>query len=333
MLKYEDQVGNQEDWANFITNVEMRETPFLDWLPVDKNPVRQVEYLYQAEKWRAPRVNAHTDGQPWTTFQSVGEGREKLRSLIQWFDATGSISKLSEDVSDIAGIADQLAREIPKTMKEMRQDIEAAFCDDSESQVGVTRVSPYKTRGVGKWVQATEQNHYPVPADFRPPSGSIKTDASSSLTEEMIRDILETMQGESKEQQTIAGFVGPKLKRKFSDFQLFIPSSTSTQSTGTQFTQSGTSREVLRAVDVYHSDFGRLELRLTYWLAKLTGSATVSAWRGYFLHQKMWKARWKQKPQVYKPEFKGGSYEFAMDCILMLVCLNPRAEGKYAPTS
>jgi hypothetical protein len=47
----------------------------------------------------------------------------------------------------------------------------------------------------------------------------------------------------------------------------------------------------------------------------------------------MWELRWNQKPAVYRPEFKGGSYEAAMDAIAMLVCKNPRGEGKYAPTS
>jgi hypothetical protein len=333
MLTYENLVGDQEDWANYITNVEVRETPLIEWLEVDKNPVKNVKYQYQAEKWRAPRDNAHTDGSPWTSFQSVGEGRGELQALVQWFDGTGSISKLSEDVSDIAGIADQLAREIPKVMKEMRQDMEAAFGDDTECQVGVSRVSPYKTRAMGKWIQSTAQATLPVPTDFLTPAGSIKSTSSTTVVENDFRDILQSMQQQTKQQTTIDGFVGDGTKRKFSDFQLFIPSSVSTQASGTVFDQSGTGKAVTRAVDVYNSDFGTLRLHLTYWLANLTGSATVQSFRGYFLHRNMWKARWKQKPQVYRPEFRGGSFEFAMDAILMLVCLNPKGEGKYAPTA
>jgi hypothetical protein len=43
--------------------------------------------------------------------------------------------------------------------------------------------------------------------------------------------------------------------------------------------------------------------------------------------------RWNQKPKVYRPEFKGGSYEVALDMILMLCAKNVRAEGKIAPTA
>jgi hypothetical protein len=73
---------------------------------------------------------------------------------------------------------------------------------------------------------------------------------------------------------------------------------------------------------------------LDWFLAALTGSsATVKNNRGYFLHQDMWELRWNQKPKVYRPEFKGGGYEAAMDAICMLVCKNPQGEGKLAPTS
>src|SRR5436190_4614424 len=183
MLGYEGLVGDKEDWANYITNVEMREQPLLAWLTVDSNPVKRTRYDYQAEAWRDVRDNAHIDGNAWQSFQTVGEFREELQSLIQWFDTTGSISKLSEDVSDIAGIADQMAYEIPKSLKEMRQDIEARFGDEGDCQIGVTKVSPYKTRSVGSWIQNGAQATLPVPARFRPPVGSTKTTTTATVTE------------------------------------------------------------------------------------------------------------------------------------------------------
>lgn len=333
MLTYGSLVGVKPDWANYITNVEERNTPFLDWLNEDKTPVKNVLYEYQAEKWRDPKANAHVDGKPWTVFQSVGEGRGELKARIQWLDGTGSISKLSEDVSDIAGIADQMAREIPKVEKEMFQDLEVAFCEDQEAQEDDGAAAGNKTRGIGKWVQSSAQSLYPVPSDFRPPAASCDTTATGSLTEDVIRGVLKSMADQCKGRKTVTGFVGPLLKQKFSGFQFYLPSSVATQASGTVFNQDGKSRMITRAVDVYESDWGRLELEISWWLAALNGSALVQNYRGYFLHRNMWKVRWKQRPKYYKPEFKGGSYEFAMDMILMLVCLNPKAEGKYAPAS
>jgi hypothetical protein len=48
MLTFENVIGKQEDWANYLTNVEMRETPFLDWLPTGNTPVNNL-YDYQAD--------------------------------------------------------------------------------------------------------------------------------------------------------------------------------------------------------------------------------------------------------------------------------------------
>jgi hypothetical protein len=89
----------------------------------------------------------------------------------------------------------------------------------------------------------------------------------------------------------------------------------------------------VRSVDTYHGDYGPVTLVLDYFLAALNGTTIQQNWRGYLLHRDMWELRWNQKPKVYKPEFKGGSYEAAMDAIVMLVCKNPMGEGKIAPTA
>jgi hypothetical protein len=87
-------------------------------------------------------------------------------------------------------------------------------------------------------------------------------------------------------------------------------------------------------VDFYDSDFGDIEMHLSKWLAHPNFGGTVgkSNWRGYIIRPPSWKIRWNQKPTVYRPEFKGGSYKAAMDAIAMLVCNNPIGEGKIDPS-
>jgi hypothetical protein len=331
MLQYENLVGNQEDWAQYITNVDMRQTPFLEWLPVGDKPVN-VLHQYNAEKYADPRANSHVDGEPWKNFNSAQEGMGTLKSLIQWFDNTTSISKLSQEVSNPAGINDLLAKDIPKRLKEMSRDMEASFCDDHDCREDNKSVG-YRSRAAGSWISATAQALYPVPTAFLTPSASIFTTAVATATENEFRDVLESIAGQRGDKSTITAFVGSKLKRKFSDFQFYIPSAASTASSGVVFNQDGTNRTILRAVDRYESDFGPVELVLSWFLVNLTGTTAQKTGRGYFLHQDMWELRWNQKPKVYKPEFKGGSYEAAMDAICMLVCKNPQSEGKYAPTA
>lgn len=332
MLTLENQIGRQEDWANYVTNVEMRDTPMLDWLP-EGSRQKDMLYSYQADKFATPVDNSHVDGQPWTNFLSAGDSRARLRSLGQWFTKTTSVSKLAQDVTDVAGIADEMARDIPKRLKEMATDAEAAFGEDYDCRED-NAVVGYRTRGIGSWIKATAQALYPVPTAFLTPAASIDATAIASLTENNVRTVLASIWNTIKSRDKITAFMGPTTKQKFSDFQFYLPTSASTQATGVIFNQDGGDREVIRAVDKYSSDFGPLDLVLTPWLAAIqnSGSTTVSQGRCYFMHRKMWERRWAQQPRVYKLPFEGGSYQAAMDQILMLVCKNPQGEGKLAPT-
>lgn len=331
MMQIENVIGRQEDWANYITNIEMRETPFLDWLRVGSKPVNPL-YDYQVDKYRDPRANAHVDGKPWTNFSSGGENRGRLKAFIQWLDEGVSISKLSQDVTDDAAIADQMAYEIPKKLKEMATDWEAAICEDGESQED-DKINGYKTRGTGSWLSASAQTHNPVPAAFRPPSASIVSGTSvASATENTFRAIFQSMWNQCKCVDPVQGFVGIDLKTKFSDLQFYVPSSASTQATGVVSNLPFKDKTITRAIDSYKGDGFMVDLVLTPWLVALTGTSTAKAGRGHFLHRSRWEMRWNQKPKVYRPEFKGGSYEAAMDMIAMLVCTNPIGEGAFKPS-
>lgn len=341
MLTYGNVVGNQEDWANYITNVDMRETPFLDWLPVGDKPVN-VLHQYQADKFASPRLNSHVDGQDWQNYNSAADKRGTLKALIQWFDNTTSVSKLAEDVSNAAGVADELARDIPKRLKEMARDMEVQFLGDADHREGDT-TKGYLTRSVGSWLSTTAQTLYPVPSDFRPTSATVSTTATASVTEDVFRDIIEGLGAATGTNQVTTVWCGPKLKRLFTNFTFLLPSAAAvgyaTQASGVNFQQDGKSGTINRTVNHYIGDFGELEFRPSWFIAQLTSALAIQTgtavqnYRGYFLHQKMWELRWNQKPTVYKPEFEGGSYKAAMDAICMLVCKSPAAEGAYAPAS
>lgn len=337
MLSYPNLVGNQEDWANYITNVDMRDTPFLDWVSVGDKPVN-VLYNYQADKFADPRVNSHVDGLPWQNFNSAADNRGVLKALVQWFDNTTAVSKLSEDVTKIAGVESELARDIPKRLKEMGRDMENQFLGDSDGRED-NQVAGYLTRSVGSWVASGAQALYPVPAAFRTPAASINATATATVVEDDIRNVFESMGGETGSAEMVTAFCGPKMRRRFSDYPLFQPSSASTGATGIVFEQQYGSRKILRNINQYEGDFFPVELVTSWWNAVVTAAraiqqgTVVQQYRTYFLHRSKWEARWNQKPQVYRPEFKGGGYEAAMDAILMLVCKSPQGEGKYAPTA
>lgn len=319
-------VGNQEDWASYVTNVEMREQPFLDFLPVGTKPVNAL-FNYQAERFRTPRRNAHVDGKPFLEPFNAGDSRTQLKALIQWFDHGVAVSKLTQDVSNIAGVADELAREIPKSMKEMSQDMEVNFLEDNDCREDNKAVG-YLTRGVGSWLSTSAQGLYPVDAAFRPPASSVVSTAWATVTEDAVRGILQNIWEETKSSEKLTCFGGSDVIKSIADWQYRLPGSNAASPTVNAAVKiSFKDKTISRAVRNYEGDFQDVEYVPNPWLVFLSGSSSARRGRAYYLHRSKWEVRWNQKPLVYKPEFKGGGYEAFMDAICMLVCKNPRGEG------
>jgi len=335
MLNYADIVGNQQDWANFITNVEAEALPFLDWIPSGDKPVN-VLYDYQAEAYRDPQQNAQPDGKPVTGFQSAGDSRGHLKALIHYFTKAAAVTKLHQDVSNVAGLDNELAREINKATYELQTDMEAAFLNDNDHVEGASDKG-YQTRGVGSWISSTAQALYPVPTSFLTPAASAITTATGSITENDIISVLESVGGVLKKPAPITAFCAPKAKRAFNQMPLFTPSSTlvggsPTGATGVVHMRQGVA-EVTRVVERYNSDYGPVELRISWRNVFFNANATSKNYTTYFLHRDMWQLRWNNKPQWIRKPYVGGSYEAFCEAIPMLVCKNPKGEAKWQPTS
>jgi hypothetical protein len=338
MINYGDIIGNQQDWADMVTNVEMRETPFLDWLPVSKKPVN-ITKRYQAEKYRTPVDNRQIDGKPVTGFLSAGDSRAELDARCHYSSKAAAISRLHQDVSDVAGIEDELAHEIDKQTTEFRGDMEAWMLDASEA-VPHTPAAGSGTRAVGSWLSTSAHSVDDFNSAFRPTAASVSTTATSSLKEDTILGILQSIGTTTKSKEPLACFAGPTLKRLFNNMPLFTPASTlvggsPTGATGIVYTKPLEGRAIDRVVERYNSDFGPVDLVLSFWNYNLTDNSTTQAYSAFFLHQSKWALAWekKGKPQWYRKSFQGGSYEAFMEAIWMLICWNPQGEGLYAPTS
>lgn len=335
MLNYADIIGNQEDWANFITNVEMADAPFMDWLPTGDRPVNPL-YDYQAEKYRDPVENSHVDGTPVTGFLSAGDTRGNLKALIQYATKGASVKKLHQDVSNIAGVTDELAREIEKATYELTTDLEAAFLEDDDHREDNTTAG-YKTRGVGSWVSSSAQGLYPVPAEFLTPAASAITTASGSITENSIIDLLESIGTTVKGKRGLTAFCSPKAKRIFNNMPLFTPGSvlvggSPTGATGVVYNK-GDVNTVGRVAERYVTDYGVVELRISWRNVFFSATAIERNYTTYFLHRDMWELRWNQKPQWMKKAYQGGAFEAFCEAIPMLVCKNPKGEGKWQPVT
>jgi hypothetical protein len=336
MLLEKSVVGKKTDWANYITLADEHETPALRIIAKGPKPVNVIKN-YQSDTYDDPQPNAWPDGKDWDTFKSAGANRKALSARIQWFVKTSAVSKLAEDVTDTAGITDELAHDIPKRMTEMAREMESHACSDQLAFADDTDTG-HKYRGMGQWIKNGPAADADVAVDpaIQPPTASIYSGTLANLNEDAVVGVLQSMWDNTGSKGRKLGLVGRNLKKRFRDFQYFLPSSTTTQSTAriTQREEGDTS--LGNTIDYYDSDWGMLELHMTKWNAHpnftASGTASISNWRGYFLNPARWMWLWNQKPTVYKPEFRGGSYKAAIDAIVMFLCLNPIGEGKVIPS-
>lgn len=331
-LPFENVVGVQQDWANVVTNVQMVDTPFLGWIPVGRSVV-QPERLYQAESFRKPAANVHPDGTPVQGAKSAGENRKQLRSLIQYLTKAASVTKLTQDYGNQAGVADELAHEITNQTKELSKDIECAFLSAQECQIGVTGTKGYQTRGVPNWIQTTAQAVYPVDSSLFPAAAQVDTTATASMSEDVILNIMQGIGTTTRSTRPVTAFIAPNLQRQVNNFPMFTPGSGATLNQGA-YPQPLRGGVYERGVTRYITPFGPIDFVLSYNNFALSPAATtLTTNSGLFLHQDMWEIAWGNggMPKWVQKPYEGGQYEAFAETVLMLTCFNPKGEGKYAP--
>lgn len=338
MLLETNVVGKKTDWANYITLSDEHDTPLLKRLPKGDKPVNVVKH-YQADTYETPTPVAWPEGKSWDNFSSAGAQRKELVARVQYLVQTAAVGKLAQDVTDTAGVTDELAREVTKKMTVIARQIDChAGCDQAAyADDGVTG---HMFRGIGKWIQTTAQSDADadVPAALRPASAQISTAASNALTEDILKTIMQTMwinTGKASRNLILVGGSGA-INQIAENFQWFLPSSTSTQSSARTTNRSNDSTTLGSNISTYQSTWGQVELIPTKWNQYpgfSGGSATYNPYRTYILHPDMWMWHWNQKPTVYTPEYKGGSYCSAIEAIIMLLCKNPLGEGAWKPAS
>jgi len=338
MLLEKNVVGKKTDWANYITLSDEHGTPLLQRLPKGEKPVNVVKH-YQADTYETPAPVAWPEGKSWDTFTSAGAQRKELTARVQYVVQTAAVGKLAQDVTDTAGVQDELAREITKKMTLISRIIEchagsdqAAYADDG--------VTGHMFRGIGKWLQTTAQSDADsdVPSSIRPNTNQIFTGATTAVVENVFKTAMQSMwdaTGMKARNMILVG--GSSLINQMAEnFQFFLPSSQSTQSSGRVTNRDEGKSTIGSNISTYLSSWGTLELIPTKWNIATGfsgGSATYGPWRGYLLHPEMWMWHWNQKPTVYQPEYKGGSYTCAIEAIIMLLCKNPIGEAKFASAS
>jgi hypothetical protein len=331
------QTGIRQDLSDLIAVVDAKTCPVISMAKKGAEPINPLTQ-WQADAFNAATVPAgvlsNTDVSS-SDFVDNAANRVLLSARIQKFREVPSVDDLAQHVSEVAGIGKkkEMARAVSKSLEQMKRSMEAAFCSDQEG-VEQSGATPYKTRGLGKWIQNGAQSDLPVNSAYRTPTASINTTVTASLTENNIQDMLQSLYEQTGKSQTYSLVCGPALKRQFTSFTRTQFASTNVASAIRVLNQKDSSK-IVSSVDIFEGDFGTLELIPSLFLAKdaTVNAAAVQNGRGYVLDMDMVELRYNRKPRFQELEDRGGGPRGIVDAICALCVKSPLALGKFAPTA
>jgi hypothetical protein len=325
--------GLREDLADVISIVDNKNTPVTSTARKGADITNPGIFSWQASEYNEPSFDGVLTNADVSTFDDANASRALLSGRAMKVRRSVKVDDFTQ-ISDIAGIGKNkaFAHSVSKSLVELKRDIEAAVCSDRDSQEQAS-TNPYRTRGLGSWINASAQTDLPVPAAFRTPSGSINTTATASLTESEVQAVLQSMYQVTGTMNSMMLVCGPELKRAFTNFTRFAGGTDNKAGLSVRtFSQSAESKKIVASIDSFHGDFGVLDIVPSLFLAKDQAEASQLR-RGYVLSSDMLELRYGRRPRFQELEDMGGGKRALVDAIAALVCMNPKGLAKFAATS
>ena len=321
--------GLREDLSDVISVVDAKNCPFISTARKGSDISNANVYSFQADKYNEPSFDGVLSNADVTTFDDPSKNRALLSARAQKYRRTVLVDDMSQHASDVAGIGRKrlLADGIAKAMVEIKRDMESSFCSGRESQAQAG-TDPYRTRGLFKWVDSSAQTDLPVPADYRTPSASIKTDAVADVTEAKVQELLQSVYNQSGQVDEMVLLCGPSLKRRFTEFTRFTTGAAGAGLSIRTFNQSADSKRIVSAITFFEGDFGSLRLVNSLFLRK-DASTTAQEGSGLVLDMDKCEVRFARRPRMVELEDQGGGPRALIDAIASVTCLAPQGMGKF----
>ena len=325
--------GLREDLADVISIVDNKNTPVTSTARKGADITNPGVFSWQADEYKDPSFDGVLTNADVSTFEDASSSRALLSGRAMKFRRSIKVDDYTQ-ISDIAGIGKNkaFAHSVSKSLVELKRDIESAVCSDRDSQEQAS-TNPYRTRGLGSWINDSAQTDLPVPAAFRTPAASIETTGTGTLTEAQVQAVLQSMYTVTGTMNSMMLVCGPELKRAFTNFTRFAGGTDDKAGLSIRtFTQSAESKKIVASIDSFHGDFGILNIVPSLFLAKDQAPAVQLA-RGYVLSSDMIELRYGRRPRFVELEDAGGGKRALCDAIAALVCNNPKGLAKFSAAS
>lgn len=325
-LLEKDQIGKREDLADLIALVDAHDCPVVSGAKKGAKPGNTL-MQWQADSYDSAVSTGTVDGSDVgsSDYQNPGGNRAILQNYVQIFRRSIRVSPLSLEVSNVAGLKDEVANGIAKKIVELKRDKESTFLSANDAQAD-DGTNAYLTKGLATWISTAGGSVLQVPSAFRTPTASIETTATTAnITDTTVQDVLASIYSQTGSIKNFMMPLGRTLKRAFTDRLTGTRSVTDATNNiaATQIRtfspQSG--KKVTLSVDFFEGDFGTVALVPDNFMPAQTD--------GYVLDMDGIELRYGKMPEVKELPDSGGGPIRMIESVAALVVHNPLAHGKF----
>jgi len=339
------QVAKREDLLDLLTRVDEKATPFMSMASRGPTP-HNTRLDYPVDAYTAPQIGGITDGVDIAetgggSYENPAANRKLLHTYLQTFRRAAMISRLANDVSNVAGVASEKANAVSVKGVELLRDLESTFLSDQELQID-NGTLPYLTRGLGVWIRDTahinsagfgstagQASGHEVDAAFRPAAGQIIDTAAGSLTESNIQTLLQAIWNATGMSGDYKLFCDGTMRRAFTDFTRTIAGA---GYSSRNFNQDASSKTVVNSTTIFEGDFGSIEICPSHFIGRKANpsDAAQESGRAYLLDMDKISIRMSKSPTVESFEDRGGGERIMIEARAALQVTNPLGLAQFS---
>lgn len=285
-------VGNKEDLLDVITNISPTETPMFS--SFGKTKAKSTNHEWLTDSLATAAANAKIEGADYSF--SAKAVRTRLGNYTQIFQSPVEVSDTQRAV-DGAGIEDEYAYQMAKSMKEHARDIEFALASTASTGNSGASGTARTLKGVMAWI--TSENVTGTGTGLE------------ALTESMFNDALQGIWENGGRPDT--AYANGWQKRKISAF-----TASSTKNI------NASEKELIAGIDVYDSDFGRI---------KIVADRYMNAQQVALLQSDLWKVAVLRPTKNIEVAKVGSATRGVIETELTLEARNEAGNGKITALS
>jgi hypothetical protein len=310
--------GNREDLTSILTILEPESTPLTSL--ASKKKATGTFFEWQVDDLSTAEFAGVNEGEDVTSFSNQSANRTRLGNYVQKLRRSYMVSDIQQLV-ETAAISSEYANAESKAIRELKRDFEAAICSAQDRQAEAGSGTPYKTRGMFKWLGVGGQ-----PSDVPAFAQNVANDTTGTQTETTFNSVLQELyeaNGMPGGQLTL--IAGPTLKGEISNFSRAVASVQSTY----QVTQTAESKKITLSVNLYEGDFGNVAIVPSVFLNRTSGSATVDGDAGLLIDPEYVSVFSLKAESRSELEDQGGGQRGYADLIAGISCDSPKAHGYF----